>query len=347
MKRSHRRAGFTLIELLVVIAIIAVLVGLLLPAVQKVREAANRMSCQNNLKQIGLAAQNYESTYGKLPPGFLGQFPDQGMNPVPLNFPFQYVGVLAYLLPYLEQDNVYTQMLAGMQNDYLSTSKLFPDPQMLYQGWWNYPSTWNMAQTNIKTFVCPSDDPYSNTLGTWALITSFRLNSTTWDLEFAGFLNGEGGEGLGRTNYLGVAGYAGIINVPGTDVFSGVLANRTGVTIGQITGADGTSNTLMFGEAVGDIVTGPRQVSFAWMGCGALPTAWGLPSTDQPDPNNASVGSRHFSSKHPGVVQFCFCDGSVHALRSGIDPGTNDWITFVYLSAWHDGNVVDVSSVAN
>src|SRR5438105_11534009 len=117
MRRCYRRAGFTLIELLVVIAIIAVLIGLLLPAVQKVREAANRMSCQNNLKQIGLAAHNYESSYGKLPPGFLGQFPDVGLDPVAINYPFQYVGVLAYLLPYLEQDNVYRQMLVDVPPD--------------------------------------------------------------------------------------------------------------------------------------------------------------------------------------------------------------------------------------
>src|SRR5688500_18971423 len=106
MRSVSRTRGFTLIELLVVIAIIAILIGLLLPAVQKVRDAAARMSCQNNLKQIGLAAHNFESAHGHLPPGTLG--PPPGMPPSHPNiFSYQHLGVLAILLPYVEQENLY------------------------------------------------------------------------------------------------------------------------------------------------------------------------------------------------------------------------------------------------
>lgn len=150
MKHQVNRPGFTLIELLVVIAIIAVLIGLFLPAVQKVREAAARLTCQNNLKQMGLALHNYESTFGRFPSGGQGRNPPGTANvfwtdklaieatPTPV------VGQISHslqtkLLPYLEQDNVLKLInLAYAYND-----PAFPGNQLA-------------ARTVIKTFICPS-----------------------------------------------------------------------------------------------------------------------------------------------------------------------------------------------
>ncbi len=127
------RAGFTLIELLVVIAIIAILIGLLLPAVQKVREAAARMQCSNNLKQIGIAMHNYEGATGKLPPG--------------LPIFYRAFSPLAMLSPYLEQDNTYK--LINFNRSPVPTT-IPPPPD---DGSANDPP----AMTRVKIFHCPSD----------------------------------------------------------------------------------------------------------------------------------------------------------------------------------------------
>jgi prepilin-type N-terminal cleavage/methylation domain-containing protein/prepilin-type processing-associated H-X9-DG protein len=141
----RNRRGFTLIELLVVIAIIAVLIGLLLPAVQKVREAAARTSCQNNLKQLGLALHNYDGSLGALPPAFRG-------DGIPIPY-FSSWSVLAELNPYLEQTNIYNQMDLKQQT-YETTSPF------------NITAANQFAvQQVVKLFLCPSDKMQPVTTG--------------------------------------------------------------------------------------------------------------------------------------------------------------------------------------
>src|SRR5580704_8325966 len=137
----RKRNAFTLIELLVVIAIIAILIGLLLPVVQKVREAAARIQCANNLKQLGLAMHNYEGAVGKLPSAFIGQVP-----PAYTGFPAYFFSwsALAQLNPYLEQTSIFNKMDL--------TQPIYVPPA------YNISAANQFAVgQNIKLFLCPSD----------------------------------------------------------------------------------------------------------------------------------------------------------------------------------------------
>jgi len=330
--KTRVRGGFTLIELLVVIAIIAVLIGLLLPAVQKVREAAARMKCANNLKQLGLAAHNYASSHnGVLPPGYLGTYPNLGAptgSPTP-GYPGQFVGVLAILLPYVEQDNLYRNMLNGMPSDYLNLNTV-------YNPWWTYGPTANAAFSHVGTFLCPSDNPYTSTVGIFLGAHTY-LTSTGFTLDYPYVSMGAGADDLGRTNYVGVAGYGGAY--AGTSSpYIGTLCNRSVVSLAQLSSGDGSSNTLLFGEFLGDADTGPRNYSATWMGVGTVPTAWGI--STGPDPSGPAM----FASKHAGLVQFCLADGSVRGIRKGLTPGSNPWVYYIFASGWQDGQPVDFSA---
>jgi prepilin-type N-terminal cleavage/methylation domain-containing protein/prepilin-type processing-associated H-X9-DG protein len=163
--RSRRRPAFTLIELLVVIAIIAVLVGLLLPAVQKVRAAAARMSCQNNLKQIGLALHNYHASNDRFPPG-------RG-TPFPLVF-----STHAYLLPYVEQENL--QRLID-----------FNSPPLNFSGPPTDGPNFLAASTRISFFLCPSDS-YQQVPGSPFAATNYVANTGSGTVDYGNLSLGDG-----------------------------------------------------------------------------------------------------------------------------------------------------------
>jgi prepilin-type processing-associated H-X9-DG protein/prepilin-type N-terminal cleavage/methylation domain-containing protein len=360
--RSRERSAFTLVELLVVIGILAVLVGLLLPAVQKVRAAVARAECANNLKQIALAAWNYHDANGAFPPGLNvspnSKDPNDFYNaPPPWRGP--YTGSLAYLLPYVEQDNVYNQIVAIDAGLFLPNSK---SPAWAYgYGPFDFndhnvpPSLWNgtgggypkALNTPIRTYRCPADPGVSAEAVLDAMLYNTRPPMGYYVFN-DGVYNVPGyGRELGRSNYLGVMGGYGKVEPddPGPShqefaPFTGIYYANSMTRGAEIT--DGTSTTLAFGEYLGGLHNnGTREAELAWMGAGCLITKYGLAPIYGPLGNDYSYWQ--FQSAHSGMVNFAFADGHV----AGISRNPKAFNVFIYASGMHDGQVYNDADLGN
>ncbi len=360
---SNRMRGFTLVELLVVIAIIGILVGLLLPAVQAAREAARRMQCSNNLKQLGLANLNHEAAYKKFP---ASNYNLTGVSPAIDDTNFCYVGHLVQLLPYLEQTSVFQPFAANCDLKDTTYQTLPAATVLNRRAWWcdttgsvsvrggtvAYPDIMAVSPTKVPAFVCPSDSAESVMVPNGADF-SIIFSVVEWP---AGLYRISMNDQLGRcvyrdtniTNYLGSAGrfgntQANIGQATRTDIdaYAGVFRFNKMSKIAEIT--DGTTNTIAFGEVTGAWTDGFKAVgrthSFTWT-AGAMPMHRMTFSLGGVAYNNAEKSWLRFSSMHTGLANFAMADGSVKAF-----PTTTDNRVYLNLGGRADGTVIDGSVV--
>jgi prepilin-type N-terminal cleavage/methylation domain-containing protein len=303
MRGSKIRTGFTLVELLVVIAIIGILVALLLPAVQAAREAARRMSCTNNLKQIGLALHMYHDTHKKLPAGWRGFDPDTGD---PFWFGLPGWSWSASILPFLEQSNV--------EDNLVHYELPITDPLN------------EAARTlELKVFRCPSD-----------------TGDMTFDLLDGGPSVGPGVSfpiKMATGNYIGVFGTIDFHHVchPALPDFNGCIGNGTFTLNRQFRFADitdGLSNTLVAGER------SSKLAPSTWVGVvtGGQHGVARVAGVGTYAPNSEDTPAHYFhnfSSYHPAGTNFLAGDGSVKLISETIDL-----VTYFGLCTRGDGEVL-------
>jgi prepilin-type N-terminal cleavage/methylation domain-containing protein len=361
-QRKRSKRGFTLIELLVVIAIIAVLVSLLLPAVQQAREAARRTQCKNALKQIGLALMNYESTYNRLPPASNVPWGRRGTDDVHMNYTGGFGPNWAVaILPFIDQQNLYDANSANLQT-FPGISPVPLSKKTTPAGVNGFTWRTTLVDTVIPVYQCPSD----------ANNQSFFVNAAV-----PGGVNG-----WARGNYGVVAGYEDYDHVAGGATYntsaagpiaaagmisSPMMSSNYGAKIAEI--KDGMSNTFMVGELrAGLSAIDPRGVWAMGFPGASVCNAGRAPYNPSPNnmiggvaadggdelqdgstycsPANAALGmgcttsgsvmtSAMQRSMHAGGVNSCFGDGSVHFISNNISE-----LTYCRLSSKADGQIV-------
>ncbi len=281
-RRGAASRGFTLVELLVVIAIIGILIGLLLPAVQAARESARKMTCTNQLKQIGLALHLYHDAVHQLPPGWSARHPQTG-RPYFLGKPGWAWGVS--LLPYLEQANVL--------DNYVHLDLPITDP-----------ANARARSTPLAVFRCPSDPG-----GPMFLLEPGSEPKPDYD---PGFTATE----IPTSNYIGVFGTTRMKDVcagGGDCVGDGSMVFQLGFRFADLT--DGLSSTFVVGER------SSRISSSTWLGvlAGGDHAPGRVVGTAVTPPNSDEKAFCNFSSYHPSGTNFVCGDGSVHLVPESID----------------------------
>lgn len=306
--QTRRRQGFTLIELLVVIAIIAVLVSLLLPAVQQAREAARRTQCKNNLKQIGLALHNYHDTHGSFPPACLALSYAGNAYASPTAEPGRTSvaggwGWTVFVLPHLEQANLYSALNPNGNN--------FPSAPTA------------LTQTILPFFICPSD-PSGN------IVTSTPLG-------------GDGTTGHAKSSYPAIFGST-TVNYINTAARTtrGMFWYNSAVRLRDVT--DGGSNSIMVTERIWDGGTSETRRGAIWAGkcpgSNVLLDAGNKYSNlirvqNHPDWLIKGLNGNSAMSMHVGGVHFVLGDGAVRFISQNTDGAT-----YQRLGQMADGEVI-------